>query len=70
MPPGSLTRVALTTSSGGIWGTNLMYCVEWNNISVPGFETRTAAQNYIEKIAERIAPEFTYLIIESIPPKS
>ncbi|MCX9085878.1 MAG: hypothetical protein OIN87_13890 [Candidatus Methanoperedens sp.] len=44
-----------------------MYFVEWNNISVPGFKTRIAAQNYIEKIAKRIVPEFTYRIIESIP---
>jgi hypothetical protein len=65
----ALTKVALTTSSGGMWGT-IMYCVEWNDISVPGFGTRTPAQNYIEKIAKRIAPEFTYRIIESIPPIS
>ena len=47
-----------------------MYCIEWNNISVPDFKTRIAAQNYIDKITRRIAPEFTYRIIESIPPKS
>lgn len=47
-----------------------MYCIEWNNISVPGFRTRTEAQNYIENIAKRIAPEFTYRITESIPSKS
>lgn len=46
----------------------MTYSVEWNGISVPGFNTREMAQDFIEKIAKRIAPDFVYRIIELIPP--